>query len=85
MGTHRPYVLALRGNSARGTKDAPERMTCADARVLAGIYRIDPVSRIVPRSSRSSPLGPWVELRYVDPRPDAPMLIRPQFQKETSP
>ena len=66
----------------RRPEDAPERMTCADARVLAGIYRIDPVSRGVPRSSVSSSLGPWVELRYIDPRPDAPMTIRPQFQEE---
>ena len=82
----RPYVIVLRGNTWRGTKDAPERMTTADARVLAGCCRIPPVSRNAPRSSCVVALGgQWLELRYIDPRPGAPSCIAPLSQEETAP
>ena len=78
--TRRPYALLVMGDSARGTRQAPEPFPLADARVLAGIYRIAPVAANVPRSSVRVPTGLWVELRYVDPRPGAPECIAPRSQ-----
>lgn len=73
----RPYVLWLeyRGSSAPLVKE----LTVAEARVAASYALLDMVSRRVPRS-RCTALD--VELRYVDPRPDAPWCVSPQAQAQ---
>lgn len=80
MRLDRPYVLVL-DTDLRGNPLQPRRLPVRDAAVLAKAHACDAVSRVQPRTSRSSPSGYRIELRYVDPRPAAPWYIAAASQE----